>query len=72
MITNIRKWDLMEGKNSLNSEEACIWYTKKNKKRIILEGGRARKLLKTIKKRKERKEKVQNIERIKNIVSKHI
>jgi hypothetical protein len=32
MITNIRKWDLMEGKNSLNSEEACIWYTKKNKK----------------------------------------
>jgi hypothetical protein len=25
MITNIRKWDLMEGKNSLNSEEACIW-----------------------------------------------
>lgn len=30
-----------------------------------MEGGRARKLLKTIKKRKERKEKVQNIERIK-------
>lgn len=44
----------MEGKNSLNLEEAsCTWYTKKQKD--LMGGGRARKLPKTIKKGKGRK-----------------